>query len=560
MNYVKEYYEWIKKNPNKVSKKVRLIFERLVKEIENPKEVTIYNAETKKNEKHTFIFDEKRGNRPIEFIEKFCKHSKGKWAGKPIKLELWQKAIIQAAYGFIDKETGLRRFRKIVLFIARKNGKSTLASGLACYHLTKDGEHGAECYCVAVKKDQAKIVWEEAKKMIKKSPALNSRCRCLINGIFFDSTESKLLAVASDSNSLDGLNASFVSTDEVHAWKDKNLMDVMYDSMVAREQPMLFETSTMGTVRDNVFDNEYEYCDMVIKGEVEDATILPIIYELDNKDEWLDEECWIKANPAIGTIKSKSALKDKVERAKANPNEVTNLLCKDFNIRMVSDEHWLSFDDVQNDLTYNIEDLKDSYAVGGVDLSSTTDLTCATAIVFRKGIKYILQQYFIPTAKLEEKIKEDKIPYDIWNSRGLVTLCEGAKVNYSDVTKWFETLVRDYEIRPLWIGYDPWNSQYWVEEMQSVGFEMEEVRQGAKTLSNPMKTLEADLIENRVNYNKNPVLHWCLTNTAVNRDENDNIRPIKGKQNRARIDGAVSLIIAYTILLNHITDYSNMEE
>lgn len=560
MNYVKEYWNWIEKNPDRVCVKIKTMYERLVDDINHPKEVEIYNPESEENEKHTYIFDEEKGSRPILFIEKYCKHSKGKWAGKPIKLELWQKAFIQAAYGFVDKETDLRRFRKILLFVARKNGKSTIDSGLGNFHLTKDGEGGAEVYSVAVKKDQAKIVWEEAKKMIKKSPALNKRCRCLINGIFFDASDSKFMALASDSNSMDGLNASCVLADEVHAWRDKNLMDVMYDSMSAREQPMFIETSTMGTVRESVFDNEYEYASNVIKGTVTDYSILPIIYELDNKDEWTDEIAWEKANPALGTIKSKDALKDKVERAKANPNELVNLLCKDFNVRMVGDDHWLSYDDVKNELTYEMDDLRDNYAIGGADLSSTTDLTAATVLIVKNGIKYVLQQYFIPKLKLEEKIKEDKIPYDIWNSRGLVTLCEGAKVEYSDVTAWYRTLVEKYEIRCLWTGYDPWNSNYWIDDMKANGFTMEEVRQGAKTMSNPMKQLQADLIEKKVNFNQNPVLYWCLTNTAVKRDENDNIRPVKGQNNRARIDGCVSLIIAYTVYLNHINDYENLME
>ncbi len=560
MNYVKEYWSWIEKNPDRVCTKIKSMYERLVDDINNPKEVEIYNPETEETEKHTYVFDEDKGLRPILFIEKYCKHSKGKWSGKTIKLELWQKAFIQAAYGFVDRETSLRRFKKILLFVARKNGKSTIDSGLGNFHLTKDGEGGAEVYSVAVKKDQAKIVWEEAKKMIKKSPALNKRCRCLINGIFFDANDSKFMALASDSNSMDGLNASCVLADEVHAWRDKNLMDVMYDSMSAREQPMFIETSTMGTVRQSVFDNEYEYASKVINGTVTDYSLLPVIYELDNKDEWTDEIAWEKANPALGTIKSKDALKDKVERAKANPNELVNLLCKDFNVRMIGDDHWLSYDDVKNELTYEMDDIRDNYAVGGVDLSSTTDLTCATILIVKDGMKYVLQKYFIPKAKLEEKIKEDKIPYDIWSSRGLVTLCEGAKVDYNDVTNWFINLIDKYEIRCLWIGYDPWNSNYWIDDMSAAGFTMEEVRQGAKTMSQPMKELQADLIEKKVNYNQNPVLHWCLTNTAVKRDENDNIRPVKGQNNRARIDGCVSLIIAYTVYLNHINDYENLME
>ena len=439
-------------------------------------------------------------------------------------------------------------------------------SGLANFMLTKDGEGGAEIYSVATKKDQAKVVWDEAKRMIKKSPSLNKRIRCLVGGIFYDKTESFLKALASDSNSLDGLNAHFVICDEVHAWKDKNLLDVMYDSMSAREQPILLETSTMGYVRESVFDKEYEYFSAIIdgyeglEGGVLDETVLPVIYELDNPNEWQDEKKWYKANPGLGTIKNIKDLRDKVNRAKNNPIELTNLLCKDFNVRQNDQDKWLTFDIVNNEETYNIENLFDTYAIGGVDLSSTTDLTCATLLIIKHNKKFIIQQYFIPSERLEFKIKDDKIPYDKWEKRGLVTICEGAKVNYTDVTQWFLRMNEEYQISTLWVGYDPWNTQYWVEEMKEYGFEMVEVRQGAKTMSNPMKQLEADLIEKNVNYNNNPVLKWCLCNTAVKRDENDNIRPVKGQKQRARIDGTVSLIIAYCVLFEKLNDYLALQE
>ena len=295
--YIEQYYNWIKENPNKVNKKVTAIYEKLMDDIKHPKEVIVYNAATEENETHTYKFDEARGTRPIKFVELFCKHSKGKWAGKPVELELWQKAFIEALFGFIDEDTGIRKYKKGILFVGRKNGKSTLASSIALYMLTKDGEDGAEVYAVATKKDQAKIVWEESKRMIKKSPDLNEVCRCRINGIYFDEVESVFKALASDSDSLDGLNSHFVIADEVHAWKDKNLLDVMFDSMSAREQPMLLETSTMGTIRENVFDNEYEYAEKLISGKIIDETVLPVIYELDNVDEWTNEESWQKANP-----------------------------------------------------------------------------------------------------------------------------------------------------------------------------------------------------------------------------------------------------------------------
>lgn len=303
MNYIEKYYKWILANPTKVNEKIKTIYQRLVDDIKKPRTITVYNPTTEENEVHTFVFDETLGERPVRFIELFCKHSKGKWAGKSVELELWQKAFIEALFGFVDEETRLRKYKKGVLFVARKNGKSTLASGIALYMLTKDGEDGAEVYAVATKKDQAKIVWDEAKKMIKKSPELNELCKCRINGIFYDLTESVFKALASDSNSLDGLNAQFVVADEVHAWKDKNLLDVMRDSMSAREQPLLLETSTMGTVRESVFDNEYEYGSQVIEGKIIDETILPVIYELDNVEEWTNEESWYKANPRTWNYK-----------------------------------------------------------------------------------------------------------------------------------------------------------------------------------------------------------------------------------------------------------------
>lgn len=565
MTYIEEYYQYLLDNPDKACDKVLTVYKKLVNDIKKPKQVSFFNKITEENETHTYIYNEKRAVLPIEFIERFCRHSKGKWAGQPVVLELWQKAFISALFGFVDKDTGIRKYKKGALFVARKNGKSTIDSGLGDFMLTKDGEGGAEVYSIATKKDQAKVVWEEAKRMVKKSPALNKRIRCLVGGMYYDATESFFKALASDSNSLDGLNAHFVIADEVHAWKDKNLLDVMYDSMSAREQPMLLETSTMGTIRESVFDSEYEYFADIIDGyegksQTVDETVLPVIYELDNPNEWQDEKKWYKANPGLGTIKNIKDLRDKVNRAKNNPSELVNLLCKDFNIRQNEQDKWITFDIANNEETYNIEDLFDNYAVGGVDLSSTTDLTCATLLIVKGGKKYVIQQYFIASDRLEFKIKDDKIPYDKWEQRGLVTVCEGAKVDYSKVTEWFLKMKEEYEIVPILVGYDPWNSNYWVDEMITNKFKMLEVRQGAKTMSNPMKQLEADLIEKNVNYNNNPILKWCLCNTAVKVDDNENIRPVKGQKQRARIDGTVSLIIAYCVLFEKMNDYLALQE
>ena len=554
MTFIEEYYKFIKDNPNKVSKKVTKVYKKLVDDIKKPRVVSFFNKTTNQNETHTYVFDETRSLRAIKFIEKYCKQSKGKWNGKPLKLQLWQKAFIQAMFGFVDKDTRLRKYKKVILFVARKNGKSVLAAAIANYMLTKDGEGGAEIYSVATKRDQAKIVWDEAKKMIKKSPCLAKRIRCLIGGIYYDATDSSFRALASDSNSLDGLNAYFVVADEIHAWKDKNLLDVMYDSMSAREQPMVLETSTMGTIRQNVFDIEYDYASQVIDEVIEDESLLAIIYELDDEQEWLNEECWFKANPALNVIKSLSDLRSKVERAKNNPIEVVNLLCKDFNVRQNAVNAWLTFEDLNNEVTF--DDWKDCYCIGGCDLSSTTDLTCATILGVVKGEIRVKQMYWIPANLLEKKVIEDKIPYDKWLKNGLLRLSGTSKIDYHDVTLWFVEQVQQLGLRPLWIGYDSWNAQFWCDDMKNYGFVMQEVRQGYKTESAPLKQLKADLMDKKINYNNNPILKWNLSNVVCKIDENENIMLSKDKA-KQRIDGAASLMDAYVIFVNRQQEYLN---
>ena len=552
MTYIEEYYKWICDNPDKVCQKIKKQYKKLVDNLKKEQKVTFINKGIE--ETHTYIFDEKQSLRCIHFIEKYLRQSKGRWAGKPLKLELFQKAMLQSLFGFVDKETGLRKYKKAIFFVARKNGKSVLDSAIATYMLTKDNEGGAEIYSVATKREQSKIVWEESKRMIKKSPILAKRIRCLIGGIYYDANDSYFRALASDSNSLDGLNAHLVIADEVHAWKDKNLLDVMYDSMSARTQPILLETSTMGTIRQNVFDIEYDYAAQVIDGAIQDETLLPIIYELDDEKEWTNEECWYKANPALGSIKSLKDLREKAERAKANPIELVNLLCKDFNIRQNTINAWLTFEDLNNEKIYT--DWKDTYCIAGVDLSSTTDLTCATLLGVKNKEIRVKQMYWIPSNLLEKKIKDDRIPYDKWLKAGWLRLSGDSKIDYHDVTQWFLEEVRNNDLRPLYVGYDSWNAEYWKIEMQGLGFNMVEVRQGCRTMSSPMKIMKADLIDKKINYNNNPILKWCLSNTTIKMDSNENIQPDKEKS-RQRIDGAVSLIDAYCIFVDKQQEYLN---
>ena len=563
-NYIIEYWEYLRANPKRCNSKIYSVMNKLVRDIEDPFILEIENKIKNETEKKEYIFDLNKANRPIEWIEKFCVQTKGANAGKPVKLELFQKAIIQALFGFVEKKDKTRLYTKLVLFLGRKNGKSTLASLILLYVMIGEKGYRKKCFSVATTAAQARESWETAKVISEISPVLNKVIRTNNDGIFYDKKKSEFKPLPNASNRLDGKDSSVILADEVHAWLDMNMMDVMYDSMASEIEPLFIEVSTMGTIRESVFDQEYENLSKVIKtydrpGKIKSPRTLMFIYELDDYKDIEEQECWIKANPGLGTIKKYDFLYNKIEEAKNDPNKLPNIYCKDFNMRMTSNKSWLSFEMTYNTEKIDLEKLKYSYAIGGVDLSSTTDLTCATLLIYKEGKKYVLQQYFLPEIGIERRIKEDEIPYDKWAERGWLTLSENsASVRYSDVTAWFIKMRQELKLGMLYIGFDPWGATYWKEEMEKNGFTLEKVIQGAKTMSGPMKILEADFKTKSVIYDNNQILRWCLTNTEIQVDVNENIRPIKGRNRRKRIDGTVSLINAYVVLMNHLEDYKNL--
>lgn len=552
-NPILEYWYKIKTKQVIVSDKIRRVYKKLVTDLSSTKGEWEYNA--------------KRANHAIEFVENFCKHSKGKMGGKPFLLELWQKAMTAALFGFVHKIDGIRKYREFMLIVARKNGKSAWGSAIALYLMVADNEPGPEIVSAATKKDQAKIIWSEAKRMVKKSPILSKRIRTLVAEMISDFNDGSFKPLSSDSNTLDGLNVHCSLIDELHAIEDKNLYDVIVDGMTAREQPISIITTTAGTVREGIFDIKYEEAERIINGYddpdgYKDERVLPIIYELDKREEWTEESCWEKANPGLGTIKNIDQLRSKVEKAKANPMLVKNLLTKDFNIRETSTEAWLTFEQLNNPAIFDIAELKPSYGIGGSDLSSTTDLTAAKVIFMLPDDPhiYVKQMYWLPEDLLEQRSKEDKIPYDLWYEQGLLRTTPGNSVHYKYVTQWFLEIRDEYGIYLPWIGYDRWSAKYWVEEMEGYfGKEaMVPVAQGKQTLSSPMKLLGADLESKLVNYNNNPIDKWCLSNTAIDIDKNLNIQPNKTKNQRRRIDGTAALLNAYVILQEKRNDYLNM--
>ena len=550
-----EYYERIKNGDEVVSRKVARVYRKLVEDLNGSvgADGTVYH------------YSHSRANHILEFAENYCRHSKGKLGGQLVVLELWEKAMLAAMFGFIDDE-GRRKYREIILIVAKKNGKSLIGSIVGLYLQVGDGEPGAEVYAVATKKDQAKIIWGEAKRMVNKSPELRRIIKPLVGEMDCAANESVFKPLASDTDTLDGLNVHGALMDEVHQWRDGvALYDIIADGTTAREQPMVLITSTAGVVREDIYDNKYEYAEKVILGYddpdagIVDDHFLPFIYELDSRDEWEKEECWKKANPGLGTIKNIRQLRDKVARAKQEPSLQRNLLCKEFNIRETAGGSWLSFDDLNNETLFDVRELKPRYGVGGADLSSTDDLTAACVIFMLPGCSdiYVIPMFWIPENSVERHIRTDHIRYDIWIEKGWVRTCPGNKINPDVVWEWFVEIQEEYDIYLNIVGYDSWSAEMWANKMKQTFGEktMHPVIQGKKTLSNPMKMLAKDFEAHRIIYNNNGLLKWCIANTSVDEDKNGNIQPIKNRRPTQRIDGLAALLDAYTVLQDNLDDY-----
>lgn len=568
-NPIREYWEAIQSGRETVSLKIYKTYRHLIWQLDNP---------------GVYTYSPARANHVLEFAENYCHHSKGKLGGQLVRLELWEKALLAAVFGFVDID-GNRQYRKCLLIVAKKNGKSLLSSIIGLYMLLADGESGPEVYAVATKKDQAKIIWQEAKRMIRKSPVLLKRVRTLVADLASDFNDGSFKALSSDADTLDGLNVSCALMDEIHQWKNgRPLFDIVADGVTAREQPLIFMTSTAGVIREDLYDDMYEEAEKIINGYddpdgYQDEHTICFVYELDARAEWTDKKCWKKANPGLGTIKSYQILADKVRKAMQNPALVKNLVCKEFNIRETTSEAWLTFEELDCRDTYllnpeekrfiwrkneggtirEIELPYPKYGIGGADLSSTTDLTAAKVLFMVPGCDHIfaLSMYWLAENLLERRVNEDKIAYDKWLERRLLRTTPGNKVHHEYVKDWFVEVQEKLDIYLPYIGYDAWSAEYWVESMRSYfgPNAMIPIHQGKKTLSDPMKRLHNDLADKLIVYNNNPIDKWCLANTSYEEDKNGNIQPHKTSKATRRIDGTAALLDAYTVLLDKQEEY-----
>lgn len=553
-SYLLEYYDAIQSGEIIVGRELRQQLDALIEDLDSGR----------------FIYDMAEAHFRIEFIETFCRHTKAPFYGQPFKLDLWEKALIEAVYSFRWTDEGyqdhygeaslrsnLRRFKKLLLIIARKNGKSTLTAALALTELMI-GESGTDICCSSNDDAQSRIVFDEINSMRELFDPADKRTHKNLKGMWNRKNRSSVFRLSERTRNKEGRNIGMGILDESNEMKDNTIAKAIDQSMSTKPQPLFINITTEGFLRNGYLDDELKYAHSVLDGDADDPTLLSWLYTQDNENEiWQDESTWQKSNPSLGITKQRKYLVDQMRKAQLDKAERVFMLAKDFNIRQNTSAAWLMETDYMSDATFDVESFRGAIGVGGIDLSETTDLCCAKAILMRAGdsTKYFLTRYWIPESKVEQGSREDKQNYLAWAQDGLIEVCPGNENNHSLITQWYLSLFKQYGIRMFKIGYDAWGSKYLVRELEDAGFDTEKVPMDW-SLSNPMKLLEADLKSGLVNYAANPVDKWNLANVGLKIDNLGRIMPVKvNDQSNKRIDGAVTKIIAYAVYQRNQTEY-----
>lgn len=497
-----------------------------------------------------WTFDEARAERPISFMENFLAPTKGDY--DKLHLMPWQCFCEMNLYGWISKETGLRRFNEGLIVVGRGNGKSTLMSGNATYGCAKDGEPGADVYLLANTKQQAAIVYDTCRTQIASSPKLAPHFRTLRDGIHYDATHSRIQHRASDSSNLDGLNPYVAIFDEIHEQRDFKLINVIKRGMVKRKQPLLLYITTMGTVLDGALMQLYTlYSDMLdgrLRPEISDR-MFGMIYELDAADDVNDSSLWIKANPSMGELFDLQTMKQSWERARFIPQERADFICKQLNIFANTDDlAYVDYEVIErNTDCIDMASLEGAECYGGFDLSASEDFTSA-ALLFPMSDGRVFVMLHSWTTRKKVELDQEKIPYYEYALNGWLTISDGEYITQDDVYAWFVEQAKHYEIRS--IGYDPANATMLVRMLETKGFAVEVVRQGALTLNAPMKSMRERLLAGGLVHNNNPLMRWYLGNVRLRHDADDTDKAnwVPTKRNRYRkIDGFMAMLDAYTI-------------
>lgn len=561
-NFIYAYYQGIKNGSITVGRWVRLLYEYLVAGLE----------------KKEFFFDQERANAVIKWAETHWFHTEGHLAPGHITLELWQKAMLSAMFGIVDAG-GYRQFREVLLVVARKNGKSLLASGIGNYVFRVEGGYGAKVFCLAPKLEQADIVynniwqmiqldpeWQELKKLSQEKDTQHRKihddsmlAKHRQTDLSIPGTNSTVKKIAFAAKRSDGFNPSLAICDEIAAWDgDKGLKqyEVMKSGMGARQEAMLLSCTTSGYVNDSIYDELIRRSTRFLLGDSKERRLLPILYMIDDVEHWNDINELRKANPNLGVSVSVDFMLEEIAIAEQSLSKKAEFLTKYCCIKQSSSLAWLPAQVIENasgeDLDLN--DFRNSYCVAGIDLSQTRDLTACTAVIEKNGELYVFAKFFLPAERIDEASQRDSLPYNIYIQRGLLQPSGDNYVDYHDAFDWFKMLVEEYQIFPLMTGYDRYSAQYLVQDMTAYGFKMDDVFQG-ENLYGVIQETQGLLEDGKIHIGTNDLLKVHLLNSAIKMStERGRGRLVKINPSD-HIDGCAALLDAMCVRQKWFAEY-----
>ena len=538
-NWILRYYQNIEDGSVTVGHWIRLLYERIISDLENK----------------VYFFDQKKANKAIRFFENFCHHSKGKLAPQLVKLEAWQKALISCIFGLVD-EKGLRVYREVFVVMGRKNGKSLLASGIAEYMAYADGERGADCYFLAPKLDQADIVFNDFWQSISQEPDLMKITKKRKMDIYIESTNTSIKKVPFSEKKSDGFNPHLTVCDEVAAWVgDQGIKQygVMTSALGSREQPLILSITTANYINDGIYDELFKRGTSFLQGNSREKRLLPFLYQIDDVSRWNDLNELQKSLPNLGVSVSTGYILEEIAKAEESLANKSEFLCKMACIKQNSSQAWMNIEDIRKCFGYekSLEDFRHTYALGGIDLSLAVDLTAAVIVIEKDGISWFSTQFFMPANQVEAATARDGLPYRIYAERGLLTISGENTVDYHDVHEWFRRLERDFEILPLKVGYDRYTAAYLVQDMEADGFTMESVSQGSN-LTGVLIDMEGMIKDGRLRcINDNDLMKIHMLDSALKFEDGTNRRRLVKIHSRSHIDGMAALSDAICMRHNY---------
>lgn len=553
-NWIYTYYQGIKNGTYTVGRWISQVYEYIIAGLDSK----------------AFFFDQKKANDAIEWIENHCFHTEGPQAPSPLKLEVWQKAFFSAVFGLVD-EKGFRQFREVVLVVARKNGKSKIASSIGDYTFRLDGGYGSRVFCIAPKLEQADLVYNDIWQMITLDPewqamkeALSERdshnkkvaddsmlARHRQSDLSIPGINATVKKIAFSAKKSDGFNPSLCICDEVAAWPgDQGLKqyEVMKSGMGARPEGLLLSCTTSGYINDGIYDELVKRSTRFLLGESKEKRLLPFLYMIDDVDKWNDINELRKSNPNLGVSVSVDYMLEEIAIAEGSLSKRSEFLCKYACIKQNSSQAWLNSQDVAkcigNEL--QLEDFRSSYCVGGIDLSRTTDLTACCAVIQKQGKLYVFSKFFLPREKIDEATARDGVPYRAFIQRGLLQESGDNFIDYHDCFDWFRMLVEQYEILPLKVGYDRYSAQYLIQDLETYGFQCDDVYQG-ENLSPVIDELEGLIKDGRICIGDNDLLKMHLLDSATKQNSETMRKRLIKVAATVHIDGTAALLDAMTV-------------